>query len=94
MSPEKKSSFFVRAAGGILSFLGGTIRVFDWFPEAKPEVSSERYDFIRKAYLISALKADIEGIRWPNDESKSLLNLVFEEIIYMILSLNFSVLVV
>jgi hypothetical protein len=32
-SPSKASSSLVaRAAGGLLSFLAGSIRVFDWFP--------------------------------------------------------------
>lgn len=46
--------------------LGGTLNVFDWFPVAKQEASPQRYDFIRKAYLITVLKADIESIRWPS----------------------------
>ncbi len=39
--------------------LGGTLNVFDWFPTAKQEVSPQRYDFIRRAYLMSILKADV-----------------------------------
>lgn len=41
---------------------------------------------------MSALKAEVEGVRWPNETARGLFELVHEEAICMLLSLNFSVL--
>ena len=78
---------------GVFKLLGGVLGVFDWFPEVKEEITSHRYTFVKQSYLLSVLKADIDRIVWPSQKAKDLFSLVYEEITYMLLSLNFNILV-
>lgn len=91
--PQQKKSIVRSIGTGIFKLFGGVLGVFDWFPEVQEEITSHRYAFIKKSYLLSVLKADIDRIVWPNEKSKDLFNLVYEEMTYMLLSLNFNVLV-
>lgn len=91
--PQQKKSIVRSIGTGIFKLLGGVLGVFDWFPEVKEEITSHRYAFVKQSYLLSVLKADIDRIAWPNEKAKDLFNLVYEEITYMLLSLNFNVLV-
>ena len=66
-------------------------------PQAKVEISAQRYLFTKVAYLQPLKKAVSEleqpsGLTWPNKESRQLFSLLVEEMQFIITSLNFSTL--
>ena len=92
---EKRSSWLGKIGGSVLQLAGGIFSISGLLPQAKVEITAQRYLFTKMAYLQPLKKAASEleqssGIAWPNNESKQLFNLVLEELQFTITSLNFS----
>ena len=95
--PEKKGSIIGKIGGSVLRLMGGIFSINEFFPQARVEVTAERYLFTKIAYLQPLKKTlqDIElqeDLKWPNEESKELFSLFVEEIQFIVTSLNFSTL--
>ena len=58
--PEKKTSIFGKVGGSILKLMGGVFSVGELFPQAKVEISTQRYLFTKMAYLQPLKKATNE----------------------------------
>ena len=95
--PERRISLVGKIGGSVLKFMGGVFSIGEFLPQAKVEVTAERYLFTKIAYLQPLKKAlnDIElseNIKWPNKESRELFSLLVEEIQFIVTSVNFSTL--
>ena len=60
--PERKSSLVGIIGGSVLKLMGGVFSIGELFPQARVEVTAERYLFTKVAYLQPLKKAvnDIE----------------------------------
>lgn len=45
--------------GALGRTLGGVVKVYEWFPEPKVQLTTERYQLAKIGYLMSLKKADV-----------------------------------